>query len=528
MGGIDPFLEDGFAPMSAARKYGEVRPGRTTAVTATTPTNATTPTSIQHELASQDLPTWFQKTDMLQNALSSTAGQASDKAFAAQEAQEAPTRLSPGPGLDSGGRRHSFVAHGRSYQHLRVHLTAGRGRRPESSPLCRFWQANKPAVLVALSQLFGALMNLAARFLELEGDGMHPIQMLLLRQGVTSVCCVLYMWWMKTPGFPLGVREIRWLLLLRGSTGFFGIFGMWWSMMYLPLADATVITFLAPGVAGFACSFFLREPFTRLERMATLVALLGVVLIAQPTAFFAGAPLDEAREQLHHLHPHHQQQQQPRHDGYQDSLAVDRPPSFIPGADHQTTPQERVLAVGVSLLGVLGAAGAFTTLRAIGKRAHPLISVNAFAVICTIICATCLALAPVLDIAQPSLRWVSPTSMKQWLLLLSLGVLGFVMQYLLTAGLGADKSNRANAMVYTHMLFAVSFDRWIFGHQMGPMSFAGCTLIMGSAVSVILVKGKKKKSPLRRVQDVDVDVERRGNLSSDGETSPMLVGEAEH
>ncbi|GAB0133825.1 hypothetical protein EsDP_00002219 [Epichloe bromicola] len=424
------------------------------------------------------------------SALSPT-GRASDKAYATKDGERGRLLSSPAP---SG--RLSPVPHG-SYHG--VHLMTER----KVSMLSEFWIANKPSILVALSQLFAALMNLSARFLELEGDGMHPVQMLLLRQSVTWLCCSLYMWWMKIPNYPFGRREIRWLLLVRGITGFFGIFGMWWSMMYLPLADATVITFLAPGVAGFVCYFLLREPFTRIEQLATLVALLGVILIAQPTALFANTPSDDTN---HHSH---------------EATDGERPHSSVPGADHHTTPHERLLAVGVALLGVLGAAGAFTALRAIGKRAHPLISVNAFAVICTIICATFLTLGPVLDIGQPSLRWMPPTSIKQWLLLSSLGWFGFIMQYLMTAGLGADKSNRANAMVYTHMLFAASFDRWIFGHHMGLMSFAGCTLILGSAVGVIVLK---KPPPLPKAGDVET----QSNFSGEAEGSSVLLGVAGH
>ena len=374
----------------------------------------------------------------------------------------------------------------------------------KTSALKRFWTSNKPAILVAVSQLFGATMNLSARLLELEGEGMHPLQMLLLRQGVTSVCCLAYMWWMNVPNFILGAKDIRWLLLLRGSTGFFGIFGMWWSMMYLPLADATVITFLAPGVAGFVCYFFLKQPFTNVERLATLVALLGVILIAQPTALFAKHSNDDGSAAA----------------ATAESAMQAR--SAIPGADHKTTPQERLVAVAVALLGVFGAAGAFTTLRAIGKRAHPLISVNAFAMMCTIICVTGLVLGPVLDIGQPALRWVSPTSLKQWLLLFSLGILGFIMQYLLTTGLSADRSNRANAMIYTHMLFAASFDRWVFHHRMGLMSFAGCALILGSAIGIIFMK---RTPPVPKASD---DIERQGNLSGEAEGSAMLVGVGGH
>lgn len=270
---------------------------------------------------------------------------------------------------------------------------------------------------------------------------------------------------------------------------------MWYSMMYLPLADSTVITFLAPGIAGILCYFLLKEPFSRIEQLATGIALLGVILIAQPHSLFSGStPSDEASSS-----------EPPEND------------NSLPGLDHESTSEERLVAVGVALLGVCGAAGAFTTLRMVGKRAHPLISVNFFGVTCTVICVVVLALAPTLNISQPSLRWMWPTSVKGWFLLLILGALGFTMQYLLTAGLQADKSNRANSMVYTHMLFAVSFDRWIFHHEMNLMSFGGCALILGSAITVVFMK---KPSP-PKVDDIE---RQRNNTIGEEERSPMLVG----
>ncbi|KAL6801905.1 hypothetical protein J3E68DRAFT_434915 [Trichoderma sp. SZMC 28012] len=366
---------------------------------------------------------------------------------------------------------------------------------PEASPslLKQFWIRNKPSILVAVSQLFGALMNLSARLLELDGDGIHPVQVLLLRQGLTVVCCFAYMWWKSVPDFPFGKREIRGLLLLRGFSGFFGIYGMWYSMMYLPLADATVITFLAPGIAGLLCYFALHEPFTRPEQIATAVALLGVVLIARPVSLFTA------------LSP-------------SDDQVVDSPEQVdgaFPSLEHEATAEERLVAVGVALLGVLGAAGAFTCIRTIGKRAHPLISVNAFGMACTIICVLALTLAPKFNISQPHLRWITPKSWKGWFLLLWIAVPGFIMQYLLTAGLAADTSNRANAMIYTHMLFAVSFDRWIFGHSMSMISFAGCALILGSAITVVFTKNP----PVRTTNDI----ERQGNIEGEAEGSPMLI-----
>ncbi|KAK2008561.1 integral membrane protein DUF6 [Colletotrichum eremochloae] len=366
----------------------------------------------------------------------------------------------------------------------------------QTTKLARLWLANKGVVLVALSQLFGALMNLTARLLELEGEGMHPLQVLFARQSVTMVCCCAYMYYMKTPDFPLGKKGIRWLLVARGVLGFFGIFGMWFSMMYLPLAEATVITFLAPSVAGFACYLVLHEPFTRNEQIGTVIAFFGVVLIAHPTSLFSSDSTSTLPEQP----------------GPGNGTAT----SALPGLDHQTTTAERLTAIGVAIVGVFGAAGVYTTIRWIGKRAHPLISVNYFAASSTVVCTVALTVAPLLNVGQPVLRWGLPQTGRQWLFMVLLGIFGFIMQFLMTAGLRTDRSNRANAMVYTHMLFAAGFDRFIFGNVMGWMSLAGCGLIIGSALWVVLTK---KTSTPKREPVADVEV---ANVR-DTEAVPMLA-----
>lgn len=90
-----------------------------------------------------------------------------------------------------------------------------------------FWHRNQGLFLVSISQLFGALMNVATRLLELEGDGMHPFHILFARMFLTLIFCCTWMWWAKVPDFPLGAKGIRGLLVARGLTGFFGIYGMY-------------------------------------------------------------------------------------------------------------------------------------------------------------------------------------------------------------------------------------------------------------------------------------------------------------
>ncbi|KAI8960852.1 hypothetical protein F5Y11DRAFT_349055 [Daldinia sp. FL1419] len=365
------------------------------------------------------------------------------------------------------------------------------------------WRDNKAPLLVFAAQFFGALMNLFARLLEVEG-GMHPMQILFARMSMTVIGISAYIWWKKIPHGLLGHRDVRWPLALRGFSGFFGIYGMWYSVKYIPLAEATVITFLAPNIAGYLCHIFMHEPFTRVEQLASVVALGGVVLITRPTSLFSGATSPSAVSDI-------------ATESVTNSTA--EVASYSNG-EHTSTSAERLTAIGVALLGVLGAAVAFATLRCIGKRAHPLISVNYFSSWSLMVTTTTLSLAPMLDYGQPDLRLELPHSIRQCMLLIAVTACGVIMQMLVTAGLASEKSNRATAMSYTHMLFAAAFDRWILGNSMGLTSLTGCGLIVGSALWVVSMKKETKKA-----DGYEDDVE-RGDMavvvSTNNEAAPML------
>ncbi|GAB7364915.1 hypothetical protein MBLNU230_g5705t1 [Neophaeotheca triangularis] len=315
------------------------------------------------------------------------------------------------------------------------------------------------------------MMNVTTRLLEVEGNegkGMHPLQILFARMAITLVLASGYMWYKQTPYFPLGMPQVRSLLVARGFGGFFGVFGMYYSLLYLPLADATVITFLSPGLACWACSILINEPFTRIERWGCLVSLVGVVLIARPTSLFQVGNETPPASGNDDMSP--------------GSNSTTTPADSDASNYSDVTPTERLGAVGLALLGVCGSVTAYTTIRWIGKRAHPLISVNYFAAWCTLV-------SLVMQIALPSIGFVLPKTLKEWGLLFFLGTCGFVMQFLLAAALSYEKSSRATNMTYTSMLFALAFDKLIFGHSPGWMSIIGSSLILGSAIFVAVQKG---------------------------------------
>ena len=281
---------------------------------------------------------------------------------------------------------------------------------------------NRGLFYILISQFFGSLMSLTARLLETGPQKFHALQILFVRQTITAAGCFLWMYVNSVPDAPLGAKSVRWLLVARGLGGFWGVFGLYYSLTYLDLSDATVITFLAPVVATWACSVVpaLREPFTRHEFFAGLVSFLGVVLIARPGSLFSHGGSVELDEEAK--------------EGQQGGGVV-------------VTPRQRLVAVLVALVGVFGAATAFTTIRWIGKRVHPLIAVNYFASWCAIVSLACLLFLPSIG----GIIW--PVTLRAWALLIGIGVSGFVMQFCLTSGLQLEKAGRGTNMV-CHFFFA--------------------------------------------------------------------------
>jgi len=173
----------------------------------------------------------------------------------------------------------------------------------------------------------------------------------------------------KIPDPFLGPKGIRMLLFMRGFSGFFGLFGMYYSLQYLSLSDATVLTFLSPLTTAMAGAFLLNESFSRKEAFSGIFSLIGVVMIARPTIIFGHVTL----------------------------------PAHSAGLDTEKgTPAERLGAVGVALLGVLGATGAYISLRAMGKRAHPLHSLVAFSTICVIVATAAMPIERIPFVVPPA------------------------------------------------------------------------------------------------------------------------------
>jgi hypothetical protein len=89
--------------------------------------------------------------------------------------------------------------------------------------------------------------------------------------------------------------------------------------------------------------------------------------------------------------------------------------SIVPGATVQggilpppeVTPTERAIAIMCSIFGSFAAATAYSTIRAIGKRAHSLVSVNYFATLATVS-------SFLIIMIHPDLQFEIPKSTIEW------------------------------------------------------------------------------------------------------------------
>jgi drug/metabolite transporter (DMT)-like permease len=321
---------------------------------------------------------------------------------------------------------------------------------------------------------------------------------------ITAVASYLYMWYAKVPA-PFGTRPVRKLLLLRATFGFLGVYGLYYSVQYLPLSEATVITFLAPILTCYACSLLIPgETFTRRQQLAAIVSLAGVVLIARPFSKRDGAGTGDNAG----------------------TTAEDESPDDADAFHH-------VLATVVAFLGVLGASGAYTTIRMIGRRAHPLVSVTYFSSVTTVISLFAM-------VAVPGVPFRLPSTVTEWTLLTGLGVCGFLLQFLLTAGLSyvppasvrvagakASQGSKATNMVYMQMLFALFYDKVIWGSTLSPVSWAGSVLILACAVYVAVAQEERKEEKKKPKAEGDEEDDRRFKDRDDEEARGVAAREEE-
>ncbi|KZT65709.1 DUF6-domain-containing protein [Daedalea quercina L-15889] len=336
-------------------------------------------------------------------------------------------------------------------------------------------------LLITVSGAFASMMNTLVKKLNSIDPPVPILELILVRMLMTGAASLLYMWITNVPDPLLGPKGVRGLLALRGVLGFFGIAGLYFSLQYLSVSDATVLQFLVPMCTGILGALVLQEHFARDQAFASLLSLAGVVLIARPASLFGHTVSNPQAETVRNI------------------------PAVLEGrSDYmEATPTQRLGAVGFGLVGVFGATGAYTTIRAVGKRAHALHSVVSYTVQCTVV-SVVLMLALRTPIVLPTrLDWIG--------MFLAIGICGFIYQVLFAMGLQRETAGRGTMAVYVQVVYATILDTVFFHSTPNLPSVIGTSIITSCAIYIAISKKnpdeRKRQQSLLSSQGADHSLE---------------------
>jgi drug/metabolite transporter (DMT)-like permease len=139
-------------------------------------------------------------------------------------------------------------------------------------------------LLVLLSQIMSGLMNLCVKTLETKAS--HPISpfhILNIRMIITLVLSVIYCWVKDIKDFPAGPREVRWLMVVRSVGGCCSAIGFYFSLEYLPLAEASAFSLLAPLGCCIASALLMSGAMSKVQIGAAVTSTVAIFITAQPT-----------------------------------------------------------------------------------------------------------------------------------------------------------------------------------------------------------------------------------------------------
>ena len=217
------------------------------------------------------------------------------------------------------------------------------------------------------------------------------------------------------------------LLVLRGLVGVTSMVFFFSALKYLPVATSVSLRYMAPIFAAFFAVLFLKETIKPLQWLFFIMSFLGVLILK--------------------------------------------------GFDEQLNTFGLILV----LISAIFSGLVYTILNKIGSKDHPVVIVNYFMVIATLV-------GGVLSIGH----WKTPVGLE-WILLFSLGIFGFFGQLFMTKAFQTAETNQVAPLKYLEVVFTLIFGLLWFGDVYTIWSLLGIALVIGGLILNILYKAKLKK-----------------------------------
>lgn len=233
--------------------------------------------------------------------------------------------------------------------------------------------------------------------------------------------------WMGQPGN-------WWKLLVRGAWGMLGVTGWFTLLTIMSFSDATAIVFTNVCLTGLFAHLLLGEPFHAIDGAAAGLGLIGVVLVAQPAAVFGAA-----------------------------GEAAARP----------VAPLSVLLGMGTACASAM----AYVSARMIGPGESPLVITLWFGAMGAV-------LAPLGTLALAGGFVAAPTPAALWLQL-GAGLVGWLGQLLLNAGLSMAPVGPSSVMRYSELVMALVLQSTLLGDAPNALKWAGSLLVCSTVVSTV-------------------------------------------
>ncbi|UKM64051.2 DMT family transporter [Flavobacteriaceae bacterium GSB9] len=217
------------------------------------------------------------------------------------------------------------------------------------------------------------------------------------------------------------------LLILRSVTGATSMLLFFMSVKYLSVGTAVSLRYIAPIFAAIFAVFILRERVRPWQWVFFTISFIGVLVLK--------------------------------------------------GLDRELNTKGLILVLIASVLSGL----VYIIISKIGNREHPVVIVNYFMVIATV-------LGGVLSIGH----WVTPQG-TEWIFLFSLGVFGYFGQIFMTKAFQTASTNLIAPIKYVEVIFTTLIGISVFNEVYTFWSLLGITLIIGGMVLNVWYKSKFKR-----------------------------------
>ena len=286
-------------------------------------------------------------------------------------------------------------------------------------------------LVVSFSAFVFSIMSLLVK---LTGKTVGSFELVAIRSAVQLSLVLVYLTYYRiTPYQSTWKLKTLITFIFRGVFGISGVSAVYFATQFLPLGDTQALFFSSAVFVGIVAYVVLGEPYTGIDFAVAMVAMVGVVCVAQPPAIFGKTSGADA--------------------------------------DPSVTSTQRWVAVGLALMGACCSAGSYICIRSIGKAYSYQIHTFYFALVGIIA-------APILAVSVQELRF--PATAWEWSGSIGVGICGFLGQTAINKGAQLVPAGTVGVIRLLDVLFSFVWQMLFTSDTPLLWSVVGATIIAAS------------------------------------------------